>query len=132
MPGAARASLLAQRRHHLRGKEVGAQQREDALGARRIECRVAGDGLFDLGERVADALRQRFGARGGDHVVAAAHEQLVPERVAQPIEGVADRRLAQPDHVAGPRHAALLHQRVEGLEQVEIEGGEIHVAHSRP
>jgi hypothetical protein len=58
--------------------------------------------------------------------VALADEQLVVQRMAQPVERRTHRRLAETHPLAGPRGAALAHQRVEHPQQVEVERGEIH------
>ena len=58
-----------------------------------------------------------------------ADEQIVLEHVAQAIECVAHRGLAQADASPGAGHAALLHHRVEDDEEVEVEGAPIHSPH---
>ena len=49
--------------------------------------------------------------------------------LAQPIECVAHRRLAQSNAAARAGDAALLHHRIEHDQQIEIEGTPIHSKH---
>ena len=48
------------------------------------------------------------------------------KRLAQPRQRVAHRRLRQADAAGGAGHGALAHQRVEGFQQVEVDGANIH------
>lgn len=69
---------------------------------------------------------ERHGPRRRHHLVQLADEELVAQRMAQPVERRAHRRLAQADPVARPSGAAFAHQGIEYPQQVEVEGGEIH------
>jgi hypothetical protein len=50
--------------------------------------------------------------------------------VAQAPQGRADRRLAEPDALAGARRVELDGHRVEDAQQIEVQGGEIHGANN--
>jgi hypothetical protein len=55
-----------------------------------------------------------------------AHQQFVAEQLTQTLQRIADRRLRTAELFAGARHAALGQQGVKHLQQVEIEGVEVH------
>lgn len=68
--------------------------------------------------------RQRPGRRL--HAAAHAHQQRVAEQLAQAVERVAHRRLAEGQALGGTGDIALAQQGVEHTQQVEIERGDIH------
>ena len=51
---------------------------------------------------------------------------LVAEGIAQPLEPVAHRRLADPELLRGAGHVALTQQYIEVHEQIQVEAGEGH------
>jgi hypothetical protein len=65
-------------------------------------------------------------ARGGHEAATASHEQRIADEVAQPTECVADRgrRHVQPHCRLGD--AAFLEHDVQDLEEVEVDGGDVH------
>ena len=71
--------------------------------------------------RAVDFARELDCAGGRPHALRAAHEQLVLQALAQPREGIAERRLGEADAARRARHVALGHQRVEDDEQVEVD-----------
>ena len=60
------------------------------------------------------------------HPVRSAHEQIVGEEVPQARERMTHRRLRKTDAASSAGDGALAHQRVEGFEQVEVDGTNIH------
>ena len=73
-----------------------------------------------------DQRRDLARPRGRLHAGRGAHEQIVGEQAAQARQGVAHRRLRQADAAGGAGHGALADQRVEGFQQVEVDGAYIH------
>ena len=65
-------------------------------------------------------------AGGRLHAHRGAHEQIVGKEVAQARQRVAQRRLRQADPFGGAGHGALVGQRVEGFQQVEVDRSDIH------
>ncbi|MNV86243.1 hypothetical protein D3C71_1802580 [compost metagenome] len=61
-----------------------------------------------------------MGPGRGLHAAAGAHEQRVVEQVAQARQGRADGGLAEEQFFRGTGHAALVHQRFEHDQQVEV------------
>ena len=96
---------------------------EAALGGRRVELRVGERGL-QLGQAAVQAARDGARAGGGDHAVGSFDEQLVAEPVAQPAQRVAHCGLAEAQPQPGAGDAALLVQRVEHEQQVEVDRGQ--------
>tara|TARA_R100000322_G_scaffold18993_6_gene12151 strand:+ start:6399 stop:6701 length:303 start_codon:yes stop_codon:yes gene_type:complete len=83
---------------------------------------------LDIAQRLLERGGQTLGLGRRHHVIGPPHEQLVREMVAQARQGVTDRRLAEADRGPGPRDAPLAHERVEYTEQVQVEGGKIHLS----
>jgi hypothetical protein len=71
-----------------------------------------------LGAELLGAARQHVAGRG-------AHEQLVLEEAAQAAERAAHRGLAEPDATGGDGDVALVQERVERDQEVEVDGGEV-------
>jgi len=59
-------------------------------------------------------------------VVGGADEQVVGKEASQARERMAHRRLRQTDAACGTGHGAFSDQRVEGFQQVEVDGANIH------
>ena len=57
-----------------------------------------------------------------------SHEKRIIEPVAQPRQHAAYRRLRQPQPVRGARDAAFVQERVQRLEQVEVQ--RLDITHS--
>ena len=77
---------------------------------------------------IAAATSGRDLARAGGrlHAGRGAHEQIVGKEAAQARQRVAHRRLRQADAAGGAGHGALVGQRVEGFQQVEVDRTNIH------
>ena len=54
------------------------------------------------------------------------HEEIVGKEAPQARQRVTHRRLRQTNPARGAGHGALAHQRVKGLQQVEVDGAYIH------
>ena len=125
--------LLRQPRHQGRGEQDGvrvdAGNADGAFGFRRIEARLAEDGLHMI-ERGDQLGRQRLAARG-QRIAATrrADEKLVAQHIAQAGQRTTHRGLAEADLVGRLRHIAPPQQRFERREQVEVEAREMHVTH---
>ena len=108
------------------GDEARHQHRADILAAgdREAPLRPLGHELdrsqreLELQQPLPQARRNFGGARRRPHAVCYAHEQFIAEHVAQPVQRVADRRLAEPEPLSGAGNAALLDQCVEDAQKV--------------
>ena len=76
---------------------------------------------FQLAERPPRLGGEARRARGRHHRRAVAHQQRVPEDLAQPLERAAHRRLGLAQAARGTRHAALFHHRGEHAQQMTVE-----------
>ena len=83
-----------------------------------------------LQQPLAEPRRDFGGPRRRPHAVRHPHEQFIVEHIAQPVQRMADRRLAQPEPLSGARDAAFLDQRVEDPQQVQIECVEMQIIHA--
>jgi hypothetical protein len=116
---------------HQHGSGIfGTGQGKAPVGSFRDEL-ARGESQLKLEEALAQARRDLGSPLGRLHAVRAAHEQFVLQHVAQPVQCVTDRRLGQTELRTGPRCAALHDQRLEDLQQVEIEALEIQRLHCR-
>lgn len=111
-----------QRQVVVRGKGVAAR------GSGRIEGRRRNDGAGGF-QQAADGAGQLLAPGREFQPVLAARHQAVVEHGPQPAQGAAGGGLAQPETQAGARDAALLCQRVEELQQVQVDGIQIHFMH---
>ena len=93
---------------------------------RRVEAGAEVERRLDLLDRRRDQRRDLAGPRGRLHAVRGAHEQIVGEQPAQARQRVAHRRLRQADATGGTGYGALAVERVEGLQQVEVDRTNIH------
>jgi hypothetical protein len=134
--GAARAHMQVERRGPApdplgegRGQDhrggVVEHQPEAGGGGGRIEP-VLVQRALDLRQRPAHRPGEVEGPGRRAHALGPAHEQLVVEGPAQALQRVAHRRLAQAQPLAGARHVALAHDRVEHDEQLEVERVPVH------
>ena len=86
-------------------------------------------GAVRVREMSESALRigpARSSARGGRlHPAVAAFEQRVVEQVAQPVERLAHRRLADPVVPGGAGDVPFGHQGVEHDQEIEIDAAQI-------
>jgi len=110
--------------------DVGCEQGECSLGGGGVEARalqhLGVDGVHHPSHRLGQLQR----ARGGFHLGAGAHEEVVVEKRAQAGHRCAHGRLAQADGFAGARDAAVLDHRVEHHEQVQVDRFDIHALDS--
>lgn len=96
--------------------------------ALRVGGFEGGAGLEDpvrRAERVRRVRGQALGQRGELVRVPHSGEQFVAEVAAQPGQRGTHGGLAQPQPLSRPRHTALLQQRVQRQQQVQIQ---THVA----
>ena len=96
--------------------------------------RVEGGGAAHGGGDRVQRRRQQLGdlqrAGGGFHATAGAHEQRVVEQGAQACQCGADRRLAEKELLGGTGHAALMHQRFEDDQQIEVNTAKVVAIHA--
>ena len=123
--GCIAAKAGRQMRHDHRRTQIVQPDIEAALRISRAENRRL-QGAADLLQGVPDRLLQRQRAFSRLHAVDTADEQVVLGQMTQTAQRCADRRLTQADAVAGARHIALKHQRIEHQQQVEVDGGQLH------
>ena len=57
--------------------------------------------------------------------MAFPHEKRIAEAVAQALQGIADRRLREPEIGGRPRYVPPPHDRVEHHQQVEVQPPDI-------
>ena len=92
----------------------------------RIEAtRLVEHGLHRL-QRVAEGGRETFRSRGRGDAAADPREQRIVEQHAQAPEPVAHRRLRQSEALRRAADAALGVDRVEDLQQVEVDVVDAH------
>src|SRR5690606_5954526 len=84
----------------------------------------------ELEQAAADRSGELLRPRGGDHPAPPTDEELVVEPLAQPPKTVAHRRLCEPEARGSPAHAALLHEGIEGDEEVEVDLGSMNIVHA--
>ncbi len=87
------------------------------------------EGKLHLAQRMAQRRGQLLGPRRRHHALRGPDKELVLQHVAQPVERMTHRRLAEADFLPGPGDVTLLHHRIEDDQQVEIEGTPIHLSH---
>ncbi len=92
------------------------------LLAKRIEDRRR-DGRRNLTQSAANEFAKLNCAGGGDHRALAALEQRIIEHISEPLQRLAERRLAKPYSMPGARDVALHEQRIECHQKIEIEAG---------
>ena len=100
----------------------------------KVRVAVAGSncvqGFLQDVERACDGLMQANGRFGRHHGAGAAHEQRIIEHLAQAAQCMAHRRLRQVQALGGGGEAAQLPDDDEGLEQVQVGCGDIHLLHA--
>ena len=104
---------------------VGQAHREGARDGGRVEPLLPVHQRLHLPEGGAQRLGDLQGAGRRSHPVRRPGQELVVEQAAQAGEARAHRRLADPDPRGGPRDAALVEQRVEGDQQIQVDPAEI-------
>ena len=110
-----------QRRQELVGADVAHVHDEAPLRARGVEVLGLVERDVELAQRRLDLARELVGARRGRHAAAAAHEERVAQRQAQPRQRVADRRLAQAQRLGSAADAAGRVHGGEDVQQVQVE-----------
>ncbi|MNL09897.1 hypothetical protein D3C87_1306760 [compost metagenome] len=78
------------------------------------------DHFIQPGQSLGDDRRDFFGELRGFDAVALTDEQRILERVAQPVQPVRQRRLGDAQARGGPGNAALLHERHENRQEIEV------------
>ncbi len=116
-----------QRRHADQLDVVGDGDGEALPAGRGIEEIAGIERVFDLLQRIADRRFQAQCARRRLHGAADAYQQRVVEQLAQAIEGIADRRLAERQPLCGAGDVAFAQQGVQHAKQVEVEVIDIHL-----
>ena len=101
--------------------------RRDADGAGRLLAKLAERRQLsaDLVERRAERAQQPFAGLGGGDAPRGPAQQADAEPFLQPADGEAQRRLGGAELRRGPREAALLGDRDEG-----VEVGQLLASHS--
>ncbi|GAA4311702.1 hypothetical protein GCM10023162_17330 [Klenkia terrae] len=105
---------------------VAEQHVELAGGAGRVEGRLGAEDSVHRLQRQPGLQLQLLGQRGQPVLVADPGEQLVAEVPAQLGQGRRQRRLGQPQLTGGAGHAALVQERVQRDQQVEVQVGHVH------
>ncbi|MPM92067.1 hypothetical protein SDC9_139201 [bioreactor metagenome] len=94
--------------------------------AQRHMCRSRIKGLgtqqrFGIAQQFLERPGQCQRAQRGGDAALRAHEQGIVEALAQSRQHAADRRLGQRQTLGSARHAALVQQRIQGLEQIQVQ-----------
>jgi hypothetical protein len=112
-----------------RGNEIGDREPEHTRARSRIErlgrCHDALDAAQDRPQVLDQVLRERARSHSTSHL----DEQRITELLAQPRQRVTHRRLRAAEACGRSRDAALGHQHLERDEEVEVEAGQIDLAH---
>ncbi|MOA26569.1 hypothetical protein D3C78_1473720 [compost metagenome] len=90
----------------------------------RIEGLPAADAAAQAAQRLLDARRQLLGQRRRRHAAAVADEQRVVELLAQALQGMADRRLAEVQQRRRAGQVAFVVDHLEDAEQVQVEAAQ--------
>ena len=122
----ARAHVAQQQRHQGGLGVVADRDAEHPVGPRRFEDLFGFDGLLHRGDDLAHQRLQALGALGGAHAVAGAYQQGIVEQLAQALQAVAHRRLADAEGFGGARDVAFLQQHVEVDEKIQVNVLQVH------
>lgn len=98
------------------------------LDGRRVEVLVYIEHRAELAQETMDPRCDEPSARRELQRPANAHQKRVFEQLSRSIQRVARRRLASTDARGGPGDVSLREHGIEGYENVEIDGGEVHGA----
>jgi hypothetical protein len=101
---------------------------ESARALPRLE-RLGDEQVADPGESVLDGLPKGLRTGGELHPRARADEQGVAQQGPKPLEGVAHRGLGTRDALGRFSDARRRQEGVEGHQEIQIDGGEIHWVH---
>ena len=93
-----------------------------AVGQGRIEGPPRLENVLYTGQDVRDRPGDGMGERGRLHAGFCPAEQRVVEHRAQSFQSMTDRGLGHAQRIGGPGQVAVLVDRVEHREQVEIDG----------
>ena len=117
---------VEQARHAQRFHIVGQRQGKALAAARRVEGVATGQALADALQGVANRRFQLQRPWRRLHRPADTHQQRVIEQLAQAVQCVAHRRLAQCQALRRAGNVALAQQRIQYPQQVEVERIHIH------
>jgi hypothetical protein len=120
--------LPHQRREQQFGLDVGHGEPQHALFGGGIERRFDQQTL-QLRQQRRQRLPQGIRARRQHRAAGPAHQQRIAQQRAQAAERAAHRRLAEPDRLARACRVAVVQQRVEHRQQVEIDRAKMPVVH---
>src|SRR5262249_26792735 len=119
-----RRSLL-EAREDLRQKgdfaDVGHGDGGGELRRRRVERQLRQQLLLEPRQNLAGGRQESARARSGLHAGAAADEQLIAELTPELAERSADRGLADAEPAGRPGRVALLAERGDDREEVQVE-----------
>ena len=87
------------------------------------------ENLADAGQRLSQQRPQPFRARGQQVSAGSVDQKPIGEQGPQARERPAGRGLAHAEPRCGAAHAALVEQRVEHDQQVEVGLSQIHFTH---
>ena len=96
----------------------------------RVETGTESQRRLDMLDRRGDQRRDLVSPRGRLHARRSAHEQLVGEKPSEARQRMTHCGLREADSRCGPGHRALGHQRIERLQQVEVDRANIHRANA--
>ena len=124
--------LLHQPRQHGRFQHGTQGQPEAALGAGRLELAALLQPLFQQVQRLLYRPDQAACQGRGHHGVPLAHEQRIPQPLAQPGQRVAERGLRQMQAPGGAGEVAFAVDGAKHQKQVEVEAIKMHGMNSLP
>ncbi|WXB13602.1 hypothetical protein LZC94_37915 [Pendulispora albinea] len=119
--------VLDQHRQHRNLEARRHPESEPVLFACGVESLFDEEGSRNAYQHLSHSLGERV--RPGSRLDAswAAREELIAEEPAKTVQSVAHGRLLDADPRSRPCDVPLGHQRVEGHEEVQIEGGKLGV-----
>src|SRR5690606_33035476 len=121
------AEAVEQARHAHQLDVIGDGDAKALAAFARFEGLACAQALLQLSQRTADRCLQRQCPRRRLHASANAYQQRVVEQLAQAIQCIAYRRLAQGQAFGGARDVLFAQQGIEYAQQVEVEVDEIHL-----
>ena len=115
--------------HQHGDRVVQGRDAELAVGGARVEVAALLQGLPQGCERLRDRLRE--GERAGSrlHAVGAANEQRIAQNVAQPGQGVADRRLRQAELLGDRGQLAVPECAIQHHQKRQVQPAKLHIAY---
>ena len=126
MPGAICASVADDVRKQDLDQIVRRHDPKPPFSGRGFETRPSVQGDANALQDFSYLGRETQSQRSRLHAAADGRQQIIAEVLPQAAQGAAHGRLTQVQAICGARDAALLDQRIERDEQIQIQFLEVH------